>query len=146
MKTCGEWKYSSTIIDLGTRWKWVVSFMPLPLYPWGNNPQYPLDRRLVRPKSWSELYGEEKNLALSRNRTLAVECMQEWRYSSTILNFGTGRRWVVSFTPWPLYPLGKSHRYPLDRRLSGPQSLCGFTGEEKNPLSLLGIKPWPSSP
>jgi hypothetical protein len=29
----GEWRYSSTILDLGTRWKGVVSFMPLPLYP-----------------------------------------------------------------------------------------------------------------
>jgi hypothetical protein len=31
----GEWRYSSTILDLGTRWRWVVSFMPWPLYPWG---------------------------------------------------------------------------------------------------------------
>jgi hypothetical protein len=29
----GEWRYSSTILDLGTRWRWVVSFPPLPLYP-----------------------------------------------------------------------------------------------------------------
>jgi hypothetical protein len=25
--------------------------------------------------------------------------------------------WVVSFRPWPLYPQGKSLRYPLDRKL-----------------------------
>jgi hypothetical protein len=41
MKTYGEWSYSSTILDLGTRWRSVVSFKPLPLYP-----RYPLDRRL----------------------------------------------------------------------------------------------------
>jgi hypothetical protein len=29
--------------------------------------------------------------------------MGEWRYSSTILDLGTSWRWVVSFTPWPLY-------------------------------------------
>jgi hypothetical protein len=29
---------------------------------------------------------------------------------------------VVSVTPWPLYSRGKSPRYPLDRRLDGPQS------------------------
>jgi hypothetical protein len=30
-----EWRYSSTILDLGTRWKRVVSFKPRPLYPPG---------------------------------------------------------------------------------------------------------------
>jgi hypothetical protein len=29
---------------------------------------------------------------------------------------GTRWRWVVSFTPWRLYPQGKSPWYPLDRR------------------------------
>jgi hypothetical protein len=32
--------------DLGTRWRWVVSFTPRPLYSWGKSPLYPLDRRL----------------------------------------------------------------------------------------------------
>jgi len=30
-----------------------------------------------------------------------------------------------------LYPWGNSHRYPLDRRLSGPQSQSVGGGEEK---------------
>jgi hypothetical protein len=34
-----------------------------------------------------------------------------WNY------LGTCWRWVVSFTPRPLYPRGKSPRLPLDRRL-----------------------------
>jgi hypothetical protein len=34
-----------------------------------------------------------------------------------ILGFGTRLRWVVSFTPRPLYFQEKSHWYPLDRRL-----------------------------
>jgi hypothetical protein len=38
---------------------------------------------------------------------------------------------VVNFTPWPLYSRVKSPRYPLDRRLGGPQSRSGRFGEEK---------------
>jgi hypothetical protein len=38
---------------------------------------------------------------------------------------------VVNFTPWPLYPREKSPRYPLDRRLGGPQSRSGRFGEVK---------------
>jgi hypothetical protein len=47
------------------------------------------------------------------------------------LDFGTSWRWVVSFTPRSLYPRGRTPRYPLDRRLSGPQSRFGRRGEEK---------------
>jgi hypothetical protein len=39
---------------------------------------------------------------------------------------------MVSFTPRPLYPQGKGPRYPLDRRLGGPQSRSGHGDEEKN--------------
>jgi hypothetical protein len=35
MKTYGEWRYSSTILHVGTRWRWTVSFTPLPLSPPG---------------------------------------------------------------------------------------------------------------
>jgi hypothetical protein len=28
-----EWRYSCTIFDLGTRWRWVVSFAPWSLFP-----------------------------------------------------------------------------------------------------------------
>jgi hypothetical protein len=41
------------------------------------------------------------------------------------LGLGTRWRWMVNFTPRPLYPRGKSPRYPLDRRLGGPQSRSG---------------------
>jgi hypothetical protein len=52
---------------------------------------------------------------------------------------------VVSFTPLPLYPPGKSPLYSLDRRLGGPQSRSGRCGEAKY-LALPGIEPGPSSP
>jgi hypothetical protein len=38
---------------------------------------------------------------------------------------------VVSFMCGPLYLHSKNLRYPLDRRLSGPQSCSGHNGEEK---------------
>jgi hypothetical protein len=46
MKTYEEWRYSSSILDLGTRSRCMVKFMPLPLYPRGTRPRYPLNRRL----------------------------------------------------------------------------------------------------
>jgi hypothetical protein len=49
------------ILDLGTRWRWVVSFTSRPLYPQGKSPWYPLDRRLGGPQSRSGRGGEEKN-------------------------------------------------------------------------------------
>jgi hypothetical protein len=36
---------------------------------------------------------------------------------------------------------GKSFRYPLDRRLGGPQSPSGHGDEEKNSQPLQGIEP-----
>jgi hypothetical protein len=65
-----------------------------------------------------------------------------------ILDLGTRWRWVVSFTPRPLYPQGNSPCYLLDRRLSGPQNRSG-RGEEKNsqpPPGIEPLEPWSSSP
>jgi hypothetical protein len=39
-------------------------------------------------------------------------------------------------------PPGKKPRYPLDRRLGGPQSRSGRGGEEKNSQPAPGIEPW----
>jgi hypothetical protein len=71
--------------------------------------------------------------------------MGEYGYSSSILDLVIRWRWVVSFRPLPLYLRGKSPRYPLDRRLRGPQSPPKRCEEEKN-LALPGIEPGPSSP
>jgi hypothetical protein len=47
MEACwGSGGISPRIFDLGTRWRWLVSFTPRPLYPWGKSLLYPLDRRL----------------------------------------------------------------------------------------------------
>jgi hypothetical protein len=58
-----------------------------------------------------------------------------------IIDIGSRWRWVVSFTPRPLYPQGKSPLYPLDRRLGGPQSRSGRGGEEKNSQHIPGLEP-----
>jgi hypothetical protein len=58
-----------------------------------------------------------------------------------ILNQGTRWRWVVSFTPRPLYPQGKNPWYPLDRRVGGPQSRSERGGEDKNSKPLQGLEP-----
>jgi hypothetical protein len=47
---------------------------------------------------------------------------------------------VVSFTPRPLYPQGKSPWYSLDRRLGGTQSRSGRGGDE-NSKPLPGFEP-----
>jgi hypothetical protein len=39
------------ILDLGTKWKFVVSFTPRPLYPQGRSPRYQFDRRLGGPRA-----------------------------------------------------------------------------------------------
>jgi hypothetical protein len=52
------------------------------------------------------------------------------------LDLGTSWRWVVSFTTQPLYPRGKSPRFPLDRKLS-----AGLNDVEKRKfLTLPGLE------
>jgi hypothetical protein len=53
--------YSSSFFELGTRWRWMVSFTPQPLYPQGNSPWYSFDRRQGGPHSHSGRDGEKKN-------------------------------------------------------------------------------------
>jgi hypothetical protein len=45
------------------------------------------------------------------------------------LDLGTSLTRMVSFTPGPLYPRGKSPRYPLQRRLGRPKNWPGQRGE-----------------
>jgi len=48
---------------------------------------------------------------------------------------------VVSITPRPFHPQGKSTWYPLDRGLGGPQNLSGYGGEERNSQALPALEP-----
>jgi hypothetical protein len=49
------------ILDLGTIWRWVVSFTPRPFHLQGKNAWYPLDRMLGGTQSRSGRGGEDKN-------------------------------------------------------------------------------------
>jgi hypothetical protein len=60
-RSVGEWRYSSTILGLGTRWRWVVSFTPRSLYNRWRSRRYLLDR-LGGPQSRSGSCGVEKSL------------------------------------------------------------------------------------
>ena len=54
-------RYRSTL-NISTVWRWVLSFTALPLYQLFS--LYPLNRRLVGPRSQFRCIGEEKNLVL----------------------------------------------------------------------------------
>jgi len=52
--------------------------------------------------------------------------------TTSILDFNTRWRQVVSVMTQLLYARGKSPQYTLDRSLGGPQSWSVCSGEEKN--------------
>jgi hypothetical protein len=84
---------------------------------------------------FATLYHEYKKVKLSQ--ALRHEGVWGSEYiDQHFLHLGTSWRWVVSFTSLPLYPRGKSPRYPLDRRLEGLQNRSGRRAEEKilNPI------------
>jgi hypothetical protein len=95
----GEWRYSSIILDLGTRWRWVVSFTYRPLYPRGNRPRYLLVRRLGGPQSWSKRCRELKNVTPSGNRTPAFQPVArhntDWSVPTPTGPTGTGLYMVL---------------------------------------------------
>jgi len=57
----GNGGIASRVLDLGTRWRWVVSLTPRSLYPQGKRPRYPLDTRVGGPQRRSWRGGEEEN-------------------------------------------------------------------------------------
>jgi hypothetical protein len=65
----GERMYRSTFLDLGTIWRWVVTFTPRMLYSLGKCPWFPNYRRLSGPQSRSEQHGEVKILYPIGTRT-----------------------------------------------------------------------------
>jgi hypothetical protein len=56
----GSGGIASRILNLGTRWSWVVSFTPRPLHPQEKRPLYPLERSFGGPQSRPGRGGEEK--------------------------------------------------------------------------------------
>jgi hypothetical protein len=81
----GKWKYSSTILDLGTRWRRVVSFTPLLLYPRGNipHPWYPVFKKPRGPPSRCERYGEAKNLSFASPQPVPKPTELSWLFTES---------------------------------------------------------------
>lgn len=76
VKACGGCRSVNPLIFLmATRWRWVISAMPSPLYPLGKIPQYPLNGRLGGPQSQTRP-GRGENVLM-----------------------------VLSLIPWPIQPL-----------------------------------------
>jgi len=79
-----------------------------------------------------------------KGKVVAIHAMKAYQGNGGIAplfcNFRTRQNWLVSLTPWPFYPQGKSPHCLLNRRLGGPQILSGCLGEEMNLLPILGFK------
>jgi hypothetical protein len=64
LSTCGEWTYISTILHLGSRWRWMVSFRSRSLYR-RENPPVPFGLGTVGPLAGLDHVEEWKILPLT---------------------------------------------------------------------------------
>jgi hypothetical protein len=65
---------------------------------------------------------------------------RHWGISPLIPNFGNGES-VWTDSRHTILSQGNEPRYPLNRRMDGPQRRCGRFWEEKDILTLPGIEP-----
>jgi hypothetical protein len=86
----------------------------------------------------SEAGSLKKKVKLSRYTPWGERMYSSYSFLTSALD---GGEWSASASrPGRALPPGKEPRYPLDRRLGGPQSRSGRRGEKKN-LPLSGIEP-----
>jgi hypothetical protein len=96
-------------------------------------PSYTSDRGRENQKTRMEYTRINRKIHFTTSTDTDILKWMNWTsYSSTILDLCTRWRWVVNFTTRRLYPRLKSPRYPLDRRLDGPQSRSGRCRAKKN--------------
>jgi hypothetical protein len=90
----GEMRYSFTIIDLCTRWKWVASLVHWQLYPEGKIPWYLLYRRLDE-QLWM-LWRSEKYPTPAGNWVPAVQLVAHhyWLSSSAPPHYVNAIYWA----------------------------------------------------
>jgi hypothetical protein len=98
-------------------------------------------------RSWPTVLFEYllRNVKLSLCLTKHHAMKTYWESGDTaprILDLDTRWRWVVGYTPSPLYFQEKSPWYPLDRRLGGSKSRSGCGGEERNTQLPPGVETW----
>jgi hypothetical protein len=58
----GEWRYSFNLIELDSRWRSVVSFTSLPVFPQGKSPRHLFVKKFIAPPSQFGRCEEKKNL------------------------------------------------------------------------------------
>jgi hypothetical protein len=92
--------------------------------------------------SWDALKVKQSSPATHHGGVWGERRCSSYSFLTSTLD---GGEWSA-LSPAALYHRGKSPRYPLDKRLGGPQSLSGRRGLKKNPLPLSGIEPRLSSP
>jgi hypothetical protein len=80
-----QWTYSSTILDLGIRCEWVISFTTQPLYIPGQSPWYPFHKKLGEPQSCSGVDEKRKSPVSAGNQTLAIQPIARCYTDCTIL-------------------------------------------------------------
>jgi hypothetical protein len=66
--------YAPRTINIGTEWRYVVRFMPRPLYPHINSSRYSLDRRLGEPQNWSGRCGEKRHVSSRKQKPFFLAC------------------------------------------------------------------------
>jgi hypothetical protein len=150
----GEWRHSSTILNLSTKWRCVASLSTLPKDNSSSHQLYRREQRTEKPLS-SIAAGTPNPRQSSPQVTIPTELSQfpykntmkvKWSLCLTMPwtlmasgcidsrfhDLDTSWKWAVSFTSWPLYQVGKSPLpYPLDKRLGGSQNLSWPYGEVK---------------
>jgi hypothetical protein len=102
MKTYwGSESIAPRILNLGTKWSWVVSFMPRPSYS-GEGHRYQQGRRRGGPQSHSGHGGEKKIRTPAGNRTLGVQPAAAPNNCMWITWFGAHKPWVTWCENWTL--------------------------------------------
>ena len=105
---------------------------------WRWNIQSVLKRWHIKFRRWVITQKKEHNICIL---VRAVKTHTGGRsIAPLILNLGTRRRWVISFTTQQL-SLGKETEFPLNRWLDGLWSQSRHFRKGKNFLLLLGIEP-----
>jgi hypothetical protein len=95
-----ERRYSSTILHLGTRWRWVVSFMSRPFYSRVKSPRSPFDRRLD-VRMWrrkKSLPCQESNITQYHNTMLIYAIYRKQALILISINSKFQHGIIISFT------------------------------------------------
>jgi hypothetical protein len=83
---------------------------------------------------------QERKVKLPIYRHISAKGERKYSSCSFLTLALDGGKWSAS-RHGRAFPRGKDPRYPLDRRLGGPQSWFGHRGLIKSPLPLPGIEP-----